>query len=193
MLQQAGFAPVEGAEGTAWKFSVPNADYNMSIYLMGIRGSNDLLIAFNEGSHDWFLNNGDSISSSASFQKETAGLPEAGVSFWYTTAEMAELQIQQLDAQPSGNEKYLPMISALKSFLLNYTGAQAGVSWLEEDAYRVVSYQPTSYKTNIALAGAIIPISFASSYAAMLQQQQAAAEAAATEDPAAAEAPSPAE
>lgn len=187
ILQQAGFARMDGADGTVWTFTVPNETYPATIHLTGIRGSNDLLIAFNEGSKDWFLDSGDAIASSGSFIEETTGLPEAGLSFWYTSAAMAELQIQQLDAQTSGNEQYLPLISALKSFLLNYTGAQAGVSLIEDNAYRAISYQPTSYKTSIALAGAIVPISFATAYAATLQQQ---AEAAAAEaDPTATEAP----
>jgi hypothetical protein len=179
ILQQAGFAQVGGEGSREFVKTVPIETQQMIISLMQISGSNDLLVSFNE-SADWFLNSGPSIATSADFIKETAGLPEKGLSFWYTTAEFAELQVQQLDAQVAANEKLLPVITALKSFLMNYTGSQAGVSFLEGNAYRVINYQPASYKTNIALAGAIIPISFASSFAAIAEAQAAQNEQPAT-------------
>ena len=176
LLQQAGFSASAGGETPRYTATIPLQADGLIIHLSGIAGSNDLLVSFNEESEGWFLEGSGSIAESESFQKETAGLPTEGLSFWYATTEMAELQIQQLDAQVEGNEKMLPLITALKSFLMNYTGPQAGVSFLEDNAYRVISYQPTSYKTNIAIAGAIIPISFASSFAAVAQAQAAQAE-----------------
>ncbi|NDV61133.1 hypothetical protein G0Q06_01575 [Puniceicoccales bacterium CK1056] len=169
ILQQAGFTANESAGTTEYKLTVPVETQSLAIFLSPVKGSNDLMVSFNEGSKEWFLQSPESISSSADFQKETAGLPGNGLSFWYTSAAFAEMQIAQLDAQVVGNEKLLPIITALKSLLMNYTGPQAGVSFLEDKAYRVINFQPTSYKTNLALAGAIIPITFASSFAAIAE------------------------
>lgn len=187
-LQQAGFVPSAGTDPTQYTLTVPVEGQPMTISMGPVQGSNDLLIAFNEGSADWFLQNESPISSNEEFRSETAGLPTEGLSFWYSSKAFAEMQVRQLDAQTAANEKLLPIVTALKSLLMNYTGAQAGVSFLDGNAYRVVSYQPTSYKTNLALAGAVIPVSFASTFAAM-----AKANAGEEEAPAPAETPSPTE
>lgn len=170
MLQQAGFSPIEDPDGKTWKMEIPQGPMPVSIYLHTLSGSNDLIVAFNEMAKAWYLNTTTSISSSEAFVRETEGLPLSGLSFWYTTERMANLQIDNLDNQLPLPEKYRPILETVKTFLKRYTGPQAGASFLEGDAYRVVAYQPTSYKTNMALAGAVIPLGFAASFAPALEE-----------------------
>jgi hypothetical protein len=173
ILQQRGFVPT-GADGSMEiRLPLPDQAQPLVIYLSPVEGSNDLMVCLNEGSREWFLNPAKAIASDEQFLAETAELPASGLSFWYATADLAELQIQQLDAQVAGNERFLPIITALKSLLMNYTGPQAGVSFLEGNAYRVTNFQPTSYKTNIALAGAVIPVSIAASLTAVAEAEAA--------------------
>jgi hypothetical protein len=173
ILQQAGFSSVSEAGATTWSLSVPAGPVPVSVFLQTLPDSNDLIVSFNKDSKDWFLGQGPAIGTSPAFAKSIAGLPQSGLSFWYSTAEMSQLQIQNLDAQLPESGNLQPILDVVKRFLLKYTGEQSGVSFLDGNAYRVMSFQPTSYKTNLALAGAIIPIGFASSYAATLQEAAA--------------------
>ena len=181
ILQQAGFIPSGLGNSMEYTLTIP-LEQPMTIAVGPVTDSNDLMVAINEGSRDWFLKASNAISSSPEFQTETAGLPSEGLSFWYTTAELAELQIQQLDAQSMGNEKLLPLFAALKSLLMDYTGPQSGVSFLDGNSYRITSYQPTSYKTNIALAGAVIPMSAAATFAAAAEEELVTEEDAAQDE-----------
>jgi hypothetical protein len=182
MLQQAGFTSMDEPGGTTWSLSVPAGPVPISVFLQTVPGSNDLIVSFNKDSRDWFLGGGPAIGSSPAFSKSIAGLPETGLSFWYSTAEMSQLQIQNLDAQLPESANIKPVLDVVKRFLMKFTGEQSGVSFLDGNAYRVISFQPTSYKTNLALAGAVIPIGFASSYAATMQEAAAAVEAAEAAD-----------
>lgn len=170
MLQQSGFTAVESPTGTTWSFAMPAGPMPISVFLQTIPGSNDLIVSLNEDSKEWFLGSGPKVSSSPAFVDAIAGLPGSGLSFWYSTEEMSRRQIENLDAQLPASLNVQPVFDVVKAFLLKYTGQQAGVSFLDGNSYRVMSYQPTSYKTNIALAGAVVPLGIASSYAAAAEE-----------------------
>lgn len=170
ILQQSGFTQADGPDGTTWSLAVPAGPTTVSVYLQPVPESNDLIVSLNEASKDWYMGSGPAIKTSPDFTKAIVGLPESGLSFWYSTAEMSRLQIQNLDAQLPETTNIQPVMEVVKRFLLNYTGEQSGVSFLDGNAYRVMSFQPTSYKTNIALAGAIVPLGLASTFAAEMQE-----------------------
>lgn len=172
MLEQAGFARSGSADSPSWSFSVPVPDFPVTVHIRTVTGTNDLLVTLSEASQDWFLNADTPISASESFREQTAWFPESGLSFWYATERLAALQIENLDAQLPPNERLVPVLSALKSFLMTYTGVQAGVTFIEEDAYRAISYQPTSYKTSLALTGVIVPMGIAAGFADALEDKQ---------------------
>lgn len=186
MLQQAGFSTLEDAGGSTWALSMTDTPMAMSVFLQTVTGSNDLIVSFNRDSREWFLGEGPVISTSPAFNESISGLPDSGLSFWYSSEKMARVQIQNLDAQLPETASLKPVLDVVKGFLVNYTGDQSGVSFLDENTYRVLSYQPTSYKTNMALAGAIVPLGFASAFAA--QMEETAVETAAESAPAETEA-----
>jgi hypothetical protein len=160
MFQEQGIIPVGSPEEPAWKFTLPPAaGLPISLYMSTLRETNDLLITLNEETTAWYLNGKrKSIAGSPDFIETISGLPLTGLSFWYSTERMAEFQIQSLDQQLSGSPELAPVMEVAKSFLGRYTGPQVGVARLEDSAYRVISYQPGSYKTNIALAATIMPL-----------------------------------
>lgn len=181
-LQAAGLAPRESSTGAkAWSLAMPAGPVPVTLYLDTLPGSNDLVLSLNPASVEWMRQPEETIGESAAFRETIAGLPVNGLSFWYATEEMGRLQIESLDLQLAENPAAAPVIAAVKRLLLNYTGAQAGVSVLEEDAYRVISYQPASYKTNLALAGAVVPLGILSG---VLQNAQEIQETTQPDEPA---------
>lgn len=160
MFQEQGIMPLGSPEEPAWKFSLPPAaGLPLTLYMNTLKETNDLLITLNEETTAWYLNGKrKSIAGSPDFIETISGLPLTGLSFWYSTERMAQFQIQSLDQQVSGSPELAPVMEVVKSFLARYTGPQVGVARIEDNAYRVISYQPGSYKTNIALAAAIMPL-----------------------------------
>jgi hypothetical protein len=164
-LEQAGFAPMDDPHGLAWTMAVPGTQVPVTVLLQPVPETNDILVSLNESSRAWFLGGGAPVSANPEFRKAAAGLPQSGLSFWYSSERFSAMQIQSLDAQMGADPQFAPLIQTLQAMLQRYVGPQAGVALLEDDAYRVINFQPGSYKTNIALAGAIIPASFLSTMA----------------------------
>lgn len=158
LLELAGFARSGDA---LWEASFPAGESSLSLFLEPLSGSNDLLLSLNEASREWYrTGNSATLADSPEFKKAIAGLPESGLSFWYSSERLSRIQLQSLESQLGTDPKFLPVIRIFQDFLGRFTGSQSGLSRLEPDAYRVVSLQPASYKTNIALAGAFIPLGF---------------------------------
>lgn len=163
LLELAGFARSGDA---LWESSFPAGESTLSLFLEPISGSNDLLLSLNEASREWYrTGKSATLAESAEFKKAIAGLPESGLSFWYSSERLSRIQLQSLESQLGTDPKFLPVIRIVQDFLGRFTGSQSGISRLEPDAYRVVSLQPASYKTNIALAGALIPVGLLNSFA----------------------------
>jgi len=158
MLAGAGFAEVESADGQSWKMTLPGDQFGLPILLHTIDSSGDVFVTLKETSKNWFLDGADApIASSDAFNSAIDGLPLNGLSFWYSSEKMSRMQIENLDSQVQ-IPGLGPVMSAMKTYLQRFTGPQAGVSFLEEDAYRVVNHQPASYKTNFALAATLVPV-----------------------------------
>jgi len=158
LLQQAGLVSGQGSAEAAWRYTVEGAPFSISIFLEPIDGSDDLLVYLNEGSRDWFLQASAPLAASADFQAAIAGLPTEGISIWYADKCLSEMQVQNLDSQMPADSQYKALAACAKNFLMRFTGFQAGVSFLEEDAFRVMTYQPTSYKSSVAMAALAFPV-----------------------------------
>lgn len=176
MLEQAGFTPVVGSEGQSWMMVSPNPELPFSLYLTKMAESNDLAVSLGEDSLSWFLTPDNAIGGMEEFKKITQGLPREGLSFWYSTKEMGTLQIQNLDADLQNEDPQMVAIFAnLKEFLLRFTGTQASVSYLDDQAYRTTSIQPASLKANFGL----VAVGFSAGIMAAVTETQRAAAAAA--------------
>lgn len=174
MLQQAGFAPVEGSDGAAWSMSVENPEMPFTLFLNKISGTNDLAVSVGEESVEWFTGATDTISGTPEFQRFVAPLPREGLSFWYSTERMSVLQIQNLDADFREDPKFQALFANLKDFLLRYTGTQASVSYLEDDAYRTTSIQPASLKSNFGMAAVGLSVGIMAGVVEAMEAQMAA-------------------
>ena len=162
MLQGVGFIPAE--DGSAWTFASPSPELPIELRLESLPGSNDLLITTSSASRDWFLTSAGRIGESTALQEAISGFPQAGLSLWYDDGTLGALQIDNALADLGEDEKLAPLMESLATFLKAFTGPQSGVSYLEEDAYRVISRQPTSYKTQAALSAVAIPVSLAAAF-----------------------------
>lgn len=171
LLQGVGFMPTES--GTAWTFTSPSPELPLELQLEALSDSNDLLITTSPASRDWILTSGNSIAESAELQEAIKDFPLSGLSIWYDDGTIGELQIDNALADLKDNEKLLPVMDSLVSFLKAFTGAQSGVTWLEDDAYRSLSRQPTSYKTQAALTAVAIPVGVVAGFTAAQAQAQA--------------------
>lgn len=156
LLQGAGFVPTE--DGSAWTFSSPAPELPIEVRLESLPDSNDLLLTTSNASRDWFLNSTTGIGESAALQAALKGFPDSGLSLWYDDGTLGALQIDNAMADLQQSEQLMPVMESLISFMKAFTGPQSGVSYLEEDAYRVMGRQPTSYKTQAALTAVAIPI-----------------------------------
>ncbi|MEX0326218.1 MAG: hypothetical protein AB3N33_09045 [Puniceicoccaceae bacterium] len=156
LLQGVGFMPTE--DGTAFIYSSPAPELPLEVRLESLPESNDLLITTSSASREWFLNSATSIGDSAELQAAMKGFPDSGLSLWYDDGTLGALQIDNAMADLQQSGQLLPVVESLISFMKAFTGAQSGVSFLEEDAYRVVSRQPTSYKTQAALTAVAVPV-----------------------------------
>lgn len=163
MLAGAGFVEIDADGGQTWKLELPTEQFPLPVLLHTSEASGDVLVTLRETSKNWFLGSSDApIATSEAFNEAVAGLPMNGLSFWYSSEKLGRMQIENLDSQLPMPELG-PVIAVLQKYLLRFTGPQAGVSFLEKDAYRVVNYQPASYKTNVALAATLVPIGILSS------------------------------
>jgi len=189
MLAGAGFSEISADGGRTWKLSLPEEQFPLPVFLHTVDESGDVLVTLRETSKTWFMNgSSDSLATSEAFNKAVEGLPMTGLSFWYSSERMSRMQIENLDAQMAMPE-LAPVMAVLENYLMRFTGPQAGVSYLEADAYRVVNFQPASYKTNLALAATLVPVGIFSG----IQAQQAAMEAEASETEGEETEPSPAD
>ncbi len=156
LLEQAGF--IRSGE-SLWEASFPAGETSLSLFLEPLPGSNDLLLSLNESSREWYRSGKSApLADSPEFEEAIAGLPESGLSFWYSSERLSRIQLESLESQLAVDPAFLPVIRVLQDFLGRFSGPQSGVSRLETDAYHVLSLQPASYKTNLALAGALIPV-----------------------------------
>lgn len=159
MFIEQGFSSVGTADAPAWKFSLPAMPQLPPLWLTTLGESNDLLLTFSETSREWYTTGARKpLSGSPDFVETIAGMPASGLSFWYANERISRLQVDALDKQLQLDESFQPLIGVIKELLLNHTGPQVGVSRLEEDAYRVISRQPTSYKSSLALFAAAMPL-----------------------------------
>jgi hypothetical protein len=171
LLQQAGFSPVEDPAGPSWRMAIPNPAMPMTVHLQPLADTNDLIVSFNESSRAWFTSpDNRGLAANPDFNAVAQGLPGTGVALWYTSKRMADLQIESLDAQLPANPQLTPLIQTLKNLLKRYGGDAAGVSVLSDDAVHMIANQPASYKTNLALAGAVVPISMVSAFAPQIEK-----------------------
>lgn len=180
VLQQSGF--VQDGDRLKAEFPIPGMPGALGFILEELPESNDLLLSFSEGSRDWYLSPAQPAIASPDVLTAISGFPDSGLALWYSSERISELQIDRLDSGMPDSEPVTRMLALLKNTLMRFTGPQAGVSFLEQDAYRTLSWQPTSYKTHLALAGIAVPMGIVANLA--VQAQQAAEEAeAATADP----------
>ena len=170
MLHQMGFLPVELGDTPGWKLSTGSEASPLSVFLQAMKGSNDLLVSFREDTRTWLTGENPSIASSDEFKRITEGLSSSGTAFWYGSKRMAQLQVTHMDATFPEKDKYGPMLEVLKKQLLRYTGEQAGVTLLEPDAFRVINYQPVSYKTSMILAAVSMPVGMAAGMGPLIEQ-----------------------
>ena len=170
MLAGAGLLPIEGEPG-AYKFSSPNPQVPVSIFLYTLTDSNDLLLSLSETGKDWFLDNGSSIGDSPEFLKIVEGLPTEGISFMYTSKRLSEMQIAGLGEGAAEAKELAPLLTTLETFLKRYTGAQAAVSFIEGNALRSTARQPISYKTNLAISAGIVPATLAATIVPIMQKK----------------------
>ncbi|MGC9450794.1 MAG: hypothetical protein ACP5I4_05040 [Oceanipulchritudo sp.] len=189
-LQQAGF--VRDGDRRKGVFPIPQAGF-ISLILEALPDSNDLLISLTDDSRDWFFSQEGGRDPSPALAKALAGLPTEGLSFWYVHERVGELQIDRMDQAIPAENPAAPLLGKLKGFLKKYTGPQAGVALLEEDAYHVLSWQPVSYKTHLALAGLGVPVGLAAAVAAEEARKAQEADGQAEQTGEAEPEPSPAE
>ena len=158
LLEMAGFVRSGDA---LWKARFPAGEGSLSLFLEPLPGSNDLLLSLDDASREWYRSgSSDALANSPEFKEAISGLPDTGLSFWYSSERLSQIQIQSLESQLGADPKFLPVIRIIQDFLGRFIGPQSGISRLEPDAYRILSLQPASYKTNLALAGALIPVGF---------------------------------
>ena len=163
MLLQGGFAKEENRYRMT--LPLPGLDGGLTVIIESQAESGDLLVCFSELSRDWFLNPTQPAITSPDVIKAIMGFPDTGLSIWYSNERIAELQISGMDAQLQEGAEAPAFLGSLKKFLMEFTGPQAGVTFLEEDAHRSMAWQPTSYKTNLAIAGMAVPIGIATAIA----------------------------
>ena len=178
ILQQGGF--VQEGNRYSTTLPIPGLDGGLTVVIESLADAGDLLLSFSEQSRDWFLNPLQPAITSPEVIQAIAGFPDTGLSIWYSNERIAELQISGMDASLQDAPETPAFLSSLKEFLMEFTGPQAGVTFLEEDAHRSMSWQPTSYKTNLAIAGMVVPIGIAS---AIAEEAKKAAEQPAAEEP----------
>jgi hypothetical protein len=170
ILQGAGFTELTDPGQSGWKLSVPVEEFPITVYIQTVTDSNDLLITLSGGSKDWFLSSPEKIGSSAEFLAAIEGFPKSGLSLWYDDGTISSLQISNLKSGFEENPEMLPFMESIVGIMNNFTGKQAGVSFLEDDAYRVESWQTTSYKSQVALAGIALPMGILSAVPQLKQE-----------------------
>ena len=161
-LMQGGFTPGEGSSGQAWKLHVEQQGMSFDIFVEAVNGSGDLLVYMGEQSRNWYLDPADTIDSVEEFEGMADQLPDEGLSLWYANDRISKWQFENLDSQMPEDSPYAGLVAVGKDFLMRFTGTQAGCSFLEEDAYRVQAWQPTSYKSGTAVALLTIPVAMLS-------------------------------
>ncbi len=158
LLVQKGFTPGQGSSGKAWKLHVGQQGFSLDLYVEAVEASGDLLLYLGEQSRDWFLNPEETIDSVAEYEDMADQLPDEGLSFWFANERISKWQFENIDSQMPEGSPYAGVVAVGKQFLMRFTGTQAGCSFLEEDAYRVKAWQPTSYKSGTAVALLAIPV-----------------------------------
>jgi hypothetical protein len=162
-LQQAGFVQ-EGGVCMA-QLPVPGVEGGVKVVIEALADSNDLMVCLSDGAKDWFMSNDQPAISSPGILKAIAGFPDTGLAIWYSSARIAELQLAGLDQGAAGNPQAAGLLPILRNLLMEFSGPQSGVTFLEADAYRTVNWQPTSFKTNLVIAGIALPVGIAAGIA----------------------------
>ncbi len=192
LLRQAGFVETGQPPRSEWRWTAAGGPIPFGIALQVLPGSDDLAASLAGDSLPWLLGPGPRLADAAAFTALAAGLPDSGVSFWYTTGRLDRLQIDNLDAQLPLAPAAVPAVAALKAFLQRHSGPGAGAAVLEADALRVISHERASTKTRIALSAAAIPFGVAATAGPLIRQRlQPPAPAPEAAPPAAGDRPQP--
>lgn len=167
MLEQAGFVAADEGGSTAYRFQSNLPNLPLSVLLETLPGTNDLLVSFSEASREWLLS-GQTGESTLAYRELTRELPREGVSFWYLSHKLSEIQYGSLGSFNT-DPRLAPVLKVLENTFKDFAGDQAGVAVLEDDAYRILSHQPVSLKTGLAVSAALVPISLTSAILPTLQ------------------------
>ena len=159
-LMQIGFTAIPEGNGYQMVLPLPEQAVMIPIFIETEETGNALFISFSEGARTWFTRPDETIPSRPEFLEAVSGLPQEGVSLWFSSKRLAEWQIDNLDEQLGGSGLNAGLVAPLQKLMRRFSGPQAGCAFLEEDAYRVISWQPLSYKTNLAVAGLAVPFGF---------------------------------
>jgi hypothetical protein len=189
LLQGAGFMELTGGDRSGWSFTLPSPELPLAVFLETIPDSNDLLLSLSEGSRDWFLSPESTMSANEAFNKAVEGFPTEGLSLWYDDGSLSNLQIANMQSELGGDPSMTVMADIMTHLMKTFIGQQSGVTYLHEDAYHAIAWQPASYKAQLALTGVVVPISLVAS----LAQAKAESEPPAEEEEAPAEPGSPTE
>jgi hypothetical protein len=182
LLQGSGFVRSTDGPSSAWTLSLPNPELPLSISIETIPQTNDLLLTLSEGSRDWFLADDRKIGSSEAFKLAVEDFPSTGVSLWYDDGTISAMQVDNFITEFESNPNLAPVMESLANFMKGFVGGQSGISYFEEDAYRVMSLQKTSYKTQFAVAGMVVPMSLAASLPGLVAAQDPMSDEENTED-----------
>lgn len=162
-LHSAGFSSAPQQEGIVWEKSLQSDDGVLQLRLSRGSPEDDLILMLGKDTQAWIDQPSDRLAQNTAFLDFTRDLPGEGLAFWYSSEKFAAAQVRGLVLQPESEEAFKPLLQSIGSLLESLSGQQASALFMEANALRVMTFQPTSYPSGMAFAAmALIPTLLAS-------------------------------
>lgn len=157
LLQAAGYSRLDESDELAWVRSVQEKEFLLDLRLSRTGPDQDLVLMLGKDTPTW-MKGGTRLGDDALYLEFTQDLPTEGLGFWYHSAGFGAAQVGALVSKSNPQNALIPLRQTIASMMDGLSGQQASVMFMDQNALRVMAFQPVSYPSGLAFGTlALIP------------------------------------